>query len=105
MDGIHFPIKIKEFSSRVYYRDLKEEEFEIDGITIKTMWLNHPGNCLGFRVQYKDRFVCYVTDNELFPESSQFYNETYVNKLMNFIKGTDALVTDCTYSDYTPYPP
>ncbi|MFC1858524.1 response regulator [Thermodesulfobacteriota bacterium] len=99
MDGIHFPIKIKEFSSRVYYRDLKEEEFEIDGIIIKTMLLNHPGHCLGFRVEYKDRSVCYVTDNELYPESSQFYNKTYLNKLTNFIKGTDALVTDCTYTD------
>jgi phosphoribosyl 1,2-cyclic phosphodiesterase/CheY-like chemotaxis protein len=99
MDGVHFPIKIKEFSARVYFRDLKEEEIDIDGIKLKTMLLNHPGHCLGYRVEYKKRSVCYVTDNELYPESSPYYNKNYVKKLIEFVKGADALITDCTYSD------
>jgi len=99
MDGIHFPIQITEFSSRVNYRDLMEEEIDIEGTKIKTMLLNHPGYCLGYHVEYKDRSVCYVTDNELYPKSSRFYNEEYRDKLVAFVKGTDALITDCTYND------
>ena len=99
MDGVYFPIKIKEFSASVSFRDMKEETLYIDGIAIKTILLNHPGYCLGYRVEYKNRSVCYVTDNELYPKSSQFYNNYYVNHLKDFVMNTDALITDCTYND------
>ncbi len=99
MDGVYFPINIKEFSAMVTFRDLKEEEFVINGIKIHTMLLNHPGHCLGYRVEYKSRAICYVTDNELFPKSSQFHNKFYLNLLTDFVKKADALITDCSYND------
>ena len=72
---------------------------EIDGIKIKTMLLNHPGHCLGYRVEYKKKSICYVTDNELYPESNQFHNKFYLNQLKDFVADTDILITDCTYTD------
>jgi phosphoribosyl 1,2-cyclic phosphodiesterase/ActR/RegA family two-component response regulator len=99
MDGVYFPIKIKEFGATVSFRDLQEESLEVDRVKIKTILLNHPGHCLGYRVEYKSRAICYVTDNELFPKDSRFYNRAYVAKLVQFVQGSDALVTDCTYSD------
>jgi phosphoribosyl 1,2-cyclic phosphodiesterase len=99
MDGVYFPINIKEFSARVYFRDLIEERFAIDNIAIRTMLLNHPGQCLGYRIGYKDRTVCYVTDNELFPADSPYYNAHYVEQLVEFVRGADALVADCTYTE------
>jgi len=99
MDGVYFPINIKEFSAMVTFRNLVEETIEIDGITIKTMLLNHPGHCLGYRVEYKNKSICYVTDNELYPESNQFHNEFYLNQLADFVADTDILITDCTYTD------
>ncbi len=99
MNGIYFPIKIKEFSARIYFRDLQEEQFNIDGIKISTMLLNHPGHCLGYSVEYKGKLICYVTDNELYPKTSQFYNEFYIEQLTEFIRGADALITDSTYTD------
>ncbi|MEE8540853.1 MAG: response regulator, partial [Desulfobacterales bacterium] len=99
MDGVYFPITIKEFGARVYFRDLKEEAFEMEGIKIKTLLLNHPGQCLGYRVEYNTRTICYITDNELYPKSSQFYSEEYLNKLTDFVMNTDVLITDSTYTD------
>ncbi|MCW9045453.1 MAG: response regulator, partial [Alphaproteobacteria bacterium] len=99
MDGVYFPITLKEFAARVYFRNLAEEEIEIGEVKIATKLLNHPGKCLGYRVTYKDRSICYITDNELFNEDSDFYNPFYVKGLIKFIQGTDALVTDTTYSD------
>ena len=63
------------------------------------MLLNHPGYCLGYRVEYKTKSICYVTDNELYPKSNQFYNKFYIKQLENFVAGTDALIIDCTYTD------
>ena len=99
MDDIYFPITIKEFGARVYFKDLREGEFEIDDITINTMLLNHPGNCLGYRINYNGSSFCYITDNELYLESDPMHNPKYVERLAKFIEGTDALVTDVTYTD------
>ncbi len=101
MDNPYFPITLKQFGARVYFRDLEEEEFTIDeNISIKTKLLSHPGKCLGYRVEYKGRAICYVTDNELFLESDEdFYNPFYVKNLIQFVHGADALITDCTYTD------
>jgi len=100
MDGIYFPIRLKQFGARVYFRDLDEEEFPLgDGVTVKTKLLNHPGKCLGYRVEYKGRSVCYVTDNELDFEDSEFYNPFYIRNLVKFVQGADILITDATYSD------
>ena len=99
MDGVYFPIKIKEFSATLTFRDLAETVFDIGDIRIATMLLNHPGNCLGYRVTYKGRSVCYITDNELYPPSSPHYNEHYLQRLADFVKGADVLITDTTYLD------
>jgi phosphoribosyl 1,2-cyclic phosphodiesterase len=99
MDDVYFPITMKEFGSRVYFRDLTQGEYEVDGISVKTFLLSHPGNCLGYRVDYNGRSICYVTDNEYFLPDSPQHNPNYVEKLGAFIEGTDALITDCTYLD------
>jgi phosphoribosyl 1,2-cyclic phosphodiesterase/CheY-like chemotaxis protein len=99
MDDVYFPVTIKEFGARVFFRDLREETIQMDGITIKTMLLTHPGYCLGYRVEYKGRSICYVTDNEFYLPDSKFYDSHNVGRLRRFVEGADALVTDCTYMD------
>lgn len=99
MDGVYFPIRIKEFAARTYFRDLTEEEFKVDDVTVKTLLLSHPGTCLGYRLEYKDRSICYITDNELFPEGIPGHNQNYWLKLTDFIRGTNILITDTTYTD------
>jgi phosphoribosyl 1,2-cyclic phosphodiesterase/ActR/RegA family two-component response regulator len=99
MDGVYFPIEIKEFGATVCFQNLKEGLVSIDGMEVQTILLNHPGHCLGYRVEYKDRAICYITDNELFSKSSRFYNSDYIKKLTAFIRNTDALITDCTYTE------
>ncbi len=99
MNGVYFPIKIREFAARVYFRDLGEEIITFRKTQVATMLLNHPGNCLGYRVRYKDRVFCYITDNELYPADSEFANPRYVDSLIDFCRGADALITDATYTD------
>jgi len=99
MDGLFFPVTVREFSASITYRDLHEGMFEIGGVQIRTMLLNHPGNCLGYRLQHGERSICYVTDNELFYPDSELYSAEYVERLADFARGADALITDCTYLD------
>jgi phosphoribosyl 1,2-cyclic phosphodiesterase len=99
MDGVYFPINIKEFGAKVSFFDLKEEQFAIGATTVQTMFLNHPGRCLGYRLDYRDKSFCYVTDHELYPRSSESYDEEYVRKLERFVADADVLITDTTYMD------
>ena len=99
MEDVYFPITMTEFGARIYFRDLNEDSYEIDGISVKTMRLSHPGNCLGYRIDYGDRSFCYVTDNELFLPGDASHNAHYVKTLTDFVAGADMLITDATYTD------
>ncbi|MBF0127155.1 MAG: MBL fold metallo-hydrolase, partial [Magnetococcales bacterium] len=100
MDGVYFPIKIKEFSARVYFRDLQEETWDVGhGATVSTMLLNHPGTCLGYRIDYGERKVAYITDNELYPPDHRHHNPAYTRKLLRFVEQADIVIMDATYSD------
>lgn len=100
MDDVYFPITLKEFGARVFFRDLRQETFVIDDtIQIETLLLSHPGYCLGYRVNFKGRSICYVTDNELYFDDHPSYNPKYVADLTRFVSGTDVLIVDCTYFD------
>ena len=59
MEGVYFPITLSEFAARVYFEDLEEQSIEVDGIDVQTKLLSHPGKCLGYRVNYNGRSVCY----------------------------------------------
>lgn len=99
MDDVYFPITLKQFSARVYFRDLREGHYEIDGIDVSTLLLTHPGSCLGYRVNYGERSICYITDNELYPESSPAYSRHERERLTKFTYATDVLIIDSTYFD------
>jgi phosphoribosyl 1,2-cyclic phosphodiesterase len=99
MDGVYFPITTREFAADVQYRDLAEGEYDIGGVAVRTMLLSHPGNCLGYRLEYAGRRLCYVTDNELYPTDSPFRSDEYVERLVDFCRDVNVLITDCTYSD------
>ncbi len=99
MGGVYFPITIQKFGASVIFHDLHEGSFDFDDIRVETMLLSHPGNCLGYRVYCQSKSICYVTDNELFRPDLPQYSATYVARLVNFIKRTDILIADATYTD------
>ncbi|MGB0681952.1 MAG: response regulator [Magnetovibrionaceae bacterium] len=99
MEDIYFPITMKEFGARVYFRNVKDGTFEVDQIPVTAMMLSHPGYCLGYRIDYNGRKIAYVTDNELYLKDNPAYNQHYVNRLVDYLKDVDVLITDTTYMD------
>jgi phosphoribosyl 1,2-cyclic phosphodiesterase/ActR/RegA family two-component response regulator len=99
MDSVYFPITTKEFSSKVIFHNISEENFNIDDVLIYTINLNHPGGCIGYKIVYQNKIFCYITDNELPPENSTAYSDFDRNRLINFIDRADIVVIDSTYSD------
>ena len=56
------------------------------------MSLNHPDGAVGYRLEYNDKIISYITDHE--------HEENVKNEaLINFIKNSDLLIYDSTYKD------
>lgn len=96
MDSLYFPVTIKEYASRVYFKELEEGDYEIERAPLSTISLNHPGRTLGYRLgNGNGKTVAYITDNEIFPEGDE-HNR---HRLAAFLSGVDVLIHDATYFD------
>lgn len=99
MDSVYFPVTNREFAAKLVFHNITEGSFDIENVHVQTMLLIHPGRCLGFRLEYKNKIFCYITDNELYLEDSPYYNQFNVDRLVQFIDRADMLIIDTTYSD------
>lgn len=89
-----FPIGIDAFCAAVDYRDFSPGDTlaPAEGIAVRTIALDHPGGCTGYRIDYAGRALVYLTDNE----SRQAQPDA---ALIAFAAGVDLLVYDTTYSE------
>jgi len=100
MESVYFPVTIREFGARLVFRDLREEKLKFGPVTIDTMLLRHPGYCLGYKLTSRGRVICYITDNELYLPTNPRHDARYVQRLAQFVRGADVLITDTTYRDH-----
>lgn len=105
MDPTYFPIEMKEMGSNMNFKPLYEGKYEIDGIQIETIYVNHPGNALGYKFNLNDKVLVYISDNEPFPKTKPdeqsdqvLLGEDSNQKLINFINNVDVLVHDAQYT-------
>ena len=90
MSDPYFPVNMDEMAARRQFCDIEEGRLEFDDCVIKTLWLNHPQGCLGFRIETREGVVVYATDNE--PGDPVF--DKNVRKLAD---GADVLIYDAQY--------
>ena len=89
-----FPVPIEIMSANISFTDIKQgdEFFLTPEIKVKTIPLNHPDGATAYRLEFKGRSLCYVTDTEHTPGK---LDET----ILGFIEGADLMIYDCTYTD------
>ncbi len=89
-----FPIPLQAMQSDIEFIDFKAgDSFNInDEILIQTTALNHPNGATGYRINYKDRSVCYITDTEHVPGHLD-------ENILQLIEGSDLVIYDSTYTE------
>ena len=90
MTDPYFPVDMTEMAAHRNFYDIEEDSIAFDDCIIRSMWLNHPQGCLGFRVETPQAVVVYATDNE--PGHPVF--DKNVRKLAD---GADVLIYDSQY--------
>jgi len=113
MNKVYFPIQLNELKATISFRKIGEEEFTVFGANVKTIYVNHPTFALGYRINYGNRSIVYISDNEPFDRKvaqtmrnvDKFIIEKYSrskgdpNKcIFDFVKSADLLIHDATYT-------
>jgi phosphoribosyl 1,2-cyclic phosphodiesterase len=108
MDPTYFPIAIQDMKADIQFRSITEECFDIEGVVVKSMYLNHPGYALGYRITFDEKSIVYISDNEPFNMNGSNYlndahprNEKNVEAMFdNFIENkNERLVRFCDSAD------
>lgn len=60
-----FPRRFAELPSNIEFVELGEETWQLDGVTITSGRVTHPGTTLGYRLEEAGRAFTYIPDNEL----------------------------------------
>jgi len=94
MSRPYFPVGPEIFCAKPSYHDFEPgQELDLgDGIVIKTSPLNHPDGAVGYRIEYDDRSICYVTDMEHTDDGPP-------ENLCNLVRGAGILIYDAMYDD------
>jgi CheY-like chemotaxis protein len=50
MQSAFFPVGLNQMASHVTFEELSEMEFELDAVKVRTIFENHPGICIGYRL-------------------------------------------------------
>ncbi|MCF7805885.1 MAG: MBL fold metallo-hydrolase [Candidatus Marinimicrobia bacterium] len=89
-----FPVSLDDMASTKEFHTLQPEgKHTIEGVTIRTKELNHPGNSYGYRVESDGKSFVYTTDSE-FKDLSQMNTKQYTD----FFQDADVLTFDSQYT-------
>ena len=94
MSAPMFPVPFDIFQAEISFEDFTAgDTLDLgDGITVRTAPLNHPNEATGYRVEYGNRSICYLTDTEHVPDSPDA-------NLLTLMDGADIAIYDTTYTD------
>jgi phosphoribosyl 1,2-cyclic phosphodiesterase len=95
----NFPVPLQVMQADLQFYDLEiGESVEIGEITVENTLLNHPGEAVGYRVNWRGHSAAYITDTE--------HRESGLDQnILKLIQDVDVLIYDATYTDTEYYSP
>ncbi len=108
-----FPVQMEALPGRVEVREIEEADFHIGRLGVKAHLVNHPGICVGYRVQSSGGSIAFLPDNEPYdgrvihaPDGAKISGEALRDqskakriRLLEFLHGVDLLIVDAQYTD------
>ena len=108
-----FPVSLRDMPSAIEIEELRDMEFKIGKVQVEARFVNHPGICVGYRLNTTNGAIAYLPDNEPYDvlksslakpdkaerEKAQAYAAAARAKLVDFLRGVDVLIIDSQYTD------
>jgi phosphoribosyl 1,2-cyclic phosphodiesterase len=86
-----FPVPYQHLPNKPKVRMVQHGTVDLPGFEIKSLKLNHPGGCLGYRISGASGDLVYATDHE-------FGDPAFDEPLADFAKGAAAIVLDAHFT-------
>lgn len=113
MRTAYFPITMQQMPAMPAVEELQEMKFKIGAIEVEAAFMNHPGICVGYRLNTSCGSVAFLPDNEpyqrlrgsVFDSTGRVTSESLAfarkqdEKLIDFIRDVDVLIIDAQYDD------
>ncbi len=113
METPFFPVSLSDIPGNIAIEELKEMEFNIGRVRVRSKFLNHPGICAGYRLYTSTGSIAFLPDNEPYEllkmqlakkenvssEEARKYAASERQKLIEFLEESDLLVIDTQYTD------
>lgn len=93
MDAHNFPIGYDKLKANITFKKFRNN-FELMGLHVSILKLNHPGSGVGFRFEKNSKSFVFLTDHEL---DQQPYNGASLEQTTKFCQNADLLVHDAQY--------
>ncbi len=91
MTAPYFPIRLKDMSASMNFKDIKSgDDVQIGNIVVKSISLNHPNGCLGYKITCQNKSVAYISDHE--------HTESSKQSMVDFLKDTNLVIFDAQYT-------
>lgn len=94
----NFPVPLQIMGATLSFHDLEIGESVQIGtdILVENALLNHPGEAIGYRVNWKGHAASYITDTEHFPDRLD-------ENVLWLARNADVMIYDATYTDAEYY--
>lgn len=93
----NFPVPLQIMGAELEFYDLEVgEAARIGEVLVENALLNHPGEAIGYRVNWRDYALAYVTDTEHYPDRLD-------ENCLWLARNADVLIYDATYTDEEYY--
>jgi phosphoribosyl 1,2-cyclic phosphodiesterase len=106
-----FPVALYELPGKIDIRKLTAREFTLGQVHVRWSPVNHPANCVGYRLFANDRSIAFLPDHEPYdflhsahgqslpPAETRKRAEDERQGLVEFLHGCDVLILDAQYTD------
>jgi phosphoribosyl 1,2-cyclic phosphodiesterase len=101
MESPYFPIALAQMPGNIVIEELKSLDFRVGKIAGTACHVNHPGVCVGYRLNTSSGSICYIPDHESAPipdEVPESVAHVLERKIVDFIDGADVLILDSQYT-------
>lgn len=89
----NFPVPLQIMGAQLEFHNMEAgDSIELDDIRLETALLNHPGEAVGYRIEWGGLRAAYVTDTEHYPDRLD-------ENVLHLARNADVLIYDATYTD------
>jgi phosphoribosyl 1,2-cyclic phosphodiesterase/CheY-like chemotaxis protein len=113
METPFFPVSLRQLPSHLAIEELKEMEFRVGNVEVRSKFANHPGICVGYRIATSSGSIAYFPDNEPYEElklqlasrdgisehEARDFAAAERGKMVDFLQDCDVAIMDTQYTD------